>query len=400
MKNRPLISMVVRPSSVVIGENSALRRIAPRPEELRQDDYDEKFDDKTLFYDVFHSVEGITLSGPPLLNLKSLVDSAPVLVDGRETSECSFEDIDRTQRSYVRARPEARTFALSLPELEASVRIGRNYCEAFAGRKVLFTKSKNNNLVWLEDWTRFHAVEHGVDAVLVYDNGSTEYAAEEVLRVISGVKGIAVAVVVSWPFPFGPQGGSWGGVRGAPWDSDFCEYGIMENARRRFLSQATGVINADVDELVIAENGASVFSHLEASGADAILYAGRWIETAGCPSKSVPSFSDFRYYQPQRASTTLKWTASPAKIRGATQWKTHYIHGVRMKKTEGVVHRHFAGITSNWKRKSELGVQVDPRKHQVDRRLVQAMDNVFGSRPDWLRSVSSLRRKLHSTASR
>ncbi len=398
MKNRPLISMLVQPSPIIIPATSELRRAIPRPAEQRQSNYEELFDDRTLFYDAFHTVEGITLCGPPLSNLKGGVESAAIFVDGKKITDASFEDMDRTQRSYIRADPGATALRLEMPGLAAETAIGANHSGVFAGRKVLFTKSKNNNLKWIKDWTIFHAREHGIDAVLVYDNGSTDYSAKDVLRAVSDVDGIAAAVVVTWPFPFGPQGGSGGGVQNAPWDSDFCEYGIMEHARRRFLTQAAGVVNADIDELVIRESGGTVFDELEASGAGVLLYAGRWIEALGATGGSVPRFTDFRFYNVDRAKTTMKWTANPARIRAATQWKTHYVHGVNVTTTEAVLHRHFEGITSRWKRQGGARGHVDPAKHRVDSRLVEAMNRAFGARLNFKTALSRLAQRTGSKA--
>ena len=390
MKNRPIVSMLVHPSPVISPATSELRREPPRSVEQRQNNYDELFDDRTLFYDIYHTVEGVTLSGPPLLNLKDNVASAAIFVDGEKTMQSSFDDLDRTQRSYIRADPAASNMRIVMPGLSAELAIAPNHSDLFAGRKVLFTKSKNNDLEWIKDWALFHAREHGVDAVLIYDNGSTDYSADDVLRTVSDVGGIAVAVVVSWPFPFGPQGGTGGGVQNAPWDSDFCEYGIMEHARRRFLTQAAGVVNADIDELVIVEDGGTLFDELQRSGAGVLLYAGRWIEAVGAIRGSTPRFADFRFYNPDRAKTTMKWAANPARIRAATQWKTHYVHGVPVTKTDAVLHRHFEGITSRWKRQARVRRDNDPATHRIDSRLVEAMNRAFGTRMKFKSAMSRL----------
>lgn len=378
--NRPLVSMLVKPAPIIIPGESSLRRDAPRPVKQQQKNYRRLFDDRSLFYDVFHTVEGITLSGPPLFNLKAKVEAAEIYVDGEQATQSSFTDLDRTQRSYIRTTSDSSHLRLVFPDFAATVKISPNNSDIFVGRKVLFTKSKDNDLKWIRDWTRFHVREHGIDGVLIYDNGSTDYSAEDVLKVVSGVKGIAVAVVVCWPFPFGPQGGTSEGVQKAPWDSDFCEYGIMEHARRRFLTQALGVINADIDELVIVERGGSIFDELERTGADVLLYTGRWIEAIGTTGPSIQRFSDFQLYDVTRPETTMKWSAHPTRIRAATQWKTHYIHGVRVTKTSAVLHRHFEGITGGWKREKRLRKNFDSTKHRVDSRLLDSMNRVFGMR--------------------
>lgn len=85
---------------------------------------------------------------------------------------------------------------------------------------MLTTLSKNNPLEWLREWVVYVA-EHGIDAVLIYDNGATRYEPEELLRTLAAVGGMQRACVVDWPFPYCPGGGP-----ANRWDSDFCQYGF------------------------------------------------------------------------------------------------------------------------------------------------------------------------------
>jgi hypothetical protein len=63
-------ALIVPISTTQIPEESGVRRLPPRPIELRDATYDEKFDATTLFFDAFRVGETrIALIGPPLLNL-------------------------------------------------------------------------------------------------------------------------------------------------------------------------------------------------------------------------------------------------------------------------------------------------------------------------------------------
>jgi hypothetical protein len=69
-------------SGVTLPEDSPIRRDSPRPLERRRPDYEEKFDWLSLFYDVFWSGGRLTMVGPPLRNLASLVAAENLRLDG------------------------------------------------------------------------------------------------------------------------------------------------------------------------------------------------------------------------------------------------------------------------------------------------------------------------------
>lgn len=372
------IKMVVQPSPILLPA-SGISRNPPRPEKMRQDNYSELFDDKTLFYDAVASDGGVTLIGPPLLNLQKIVTEGRFTGSHGQAFEVVLLNLDRT--SVVRLVSESAVsshVSISSAALDVSAVVSPNMQYAFAGKKVLVTKSKDNKLEWIRDWVKFHVAEQGIDAVLIYDNGSTSYGPEDVLNAVS-VDGVDTAIVVNWPFKFGPQGGNWNGLKDAPWDSDFCEYGILEHARRRFLEQALGVLSADVDELVMTDSKKTVFDLLDAYDAPVLSYKGRWIEAATTEDMVYGSHSDYIFTDPRRAATTDKWVLKPSKIPGAIQWKTHWIPGVDMTKTSEVVHRHFMGINSNWKWERTTRDKVGEHLI-VDDELHKAFKRVFPER--------------------
>jgi hypothetical protein len=362
--------MVVNPWPVILPSSSKTMRQPPRPANLQQPGYLDKFDAKTVFYDVFRDGSDIILSGPPLLNLQTFLQSAELTDENGTRLRTAYGDLDRTQNSRVLDAGNSQILSTWINEIDISIPVAPSMTGLFAGRKVLFTKSKDNELTWIRDWAAFHVVHQGIDAVLIYDNGSTKYNAEDVLDCLRGIEGLRTVVVVNWPFPFGPQGGNWEGLKDAPWDSDFCEYGIIQHARYRFLQESYGVIHADIDELVISEDSRTVFDILEASSAPVIGYTGRWIEAAGAGSAPVPRFADFKYFDSRRARTTTKWSALTTGIAEAKQWKTHGVDGVVIERTDSVIHRHFVGISSNWKFDRTKQRDVDAEHFVVDERLV------------------------------
>src|SRR5699024_10347535 len=151
------------------------------------------------------------------------------------------------------------------------------------------------------------------------------------------------------PFKFGPQGGKWSGPTARPWDSDYCEYAIIEHARRKYLSSAEVVISHDIDELLVIEDDRTLQQALEACEADYITYSGLWVEDIRDDVDRTPSFSDYFYADSKGNPTTKKWVAQPIRINGAKQWRTHSVTGSSPEVSAVLKHRHFKGISTNWK---------------------------------------------------
>lgn len=364
-----MISTIVSLSSIVLSNSSEFGREVPRARTLRQDDYLEKYDDKTIFYDVFHDGDKVRLSGPPLLNLKTMVESSGITSSGITPKDAYFSDLDRTQNSWVAFDSAVKYVSFEGLGLKETVLVGKSYTSVLSNSRVLVTKSKNNDLRWIREWIQFHVKNQGIDSVLLYDNSSTDYTPSDILESIQGIDGLRMAIIVEWPFKFGPQGGNWGGVKNAPWDSDYTEYGILEHARHRFLKEADLVISCDIDELVMSDDKRDVIQVMDSLDSKVIAYQGRWINnvpTRPQRDSETVSFIDFGYFNPNDAPTTQKWSIQPRYCREAIQWKTHTIAGLDVLKTKKVSHRHFRGISNNWKTQRTKDQVFDSKVHIFD----------------------------------
>ena len=147
---------------------------------------------------------------------------------------------------------------------------------------MLFTLSKNNHPQWICDWMRFHRDLQSTDAVLLYDNNSTDYEASWLLDQMRQVSGYQIICVVAWPHKYGPQAA---GRRA--WDHAFSQGGVMEDARWRYLADACGVLNCDVDELVLSSEG-NVFDKAVASSTGYVKFAGRWVTPPEIATGTTP----------------------------------------------------------------------------------------------------------------
>ena len=220
-------------------------------------------------------------------------------------------------------------------------------------------------------------VNHNVDALLLYDNGSTEYSITDIADQLDIPK-LESAIIVDWPFKFGPQGGTWTGTEPRPWDSDYCEYSIIEHARHKYLAESSVVILHDIDELLITEDNRTIDDHLDDCSADYLTYRGVWVDDYTLKSTETPRFQDFFFIDKIGEPTTKKWIAETHRIAKADQWKTHGVEGAAAESSVMLKHRHFKGITTDWKWKRSGTANRRKPRHMVDTLLIAAMNAAFG----------------------
>jgi len=371
-----------RPKPVLLPSFTSVRRKAPRPLALRDPDFDAQFDDEVLFFDCFYRQDGrIGMVGPSLHNLRSAI-KAGTFRSGLDGAPLAFRviEMDRCAQVIVDAPQGLKTLTLECEFGTTEIEIQPMEVDAFAGRRVVITISKDNKLVWIRDWLNYACRVHGANAIVIYDNGSTLYSHEELLETIASVEGLAAARVVPWPFKFGPQGTL---ARGS-WDSDYCQLGAWEHVRWKYLSSAKSVQNSDIDELVVSSKGQSNFAAAEASHFGFLKYRGRWI--VGTSNTDIPSRDpsrrhrdyntvlrkrfEYKYGIWPREQTACfpKWTVVPSKCPAYAQWKMHtisnWLPALRVSRTFSF--RHFREISDSWKYLRSDRPEFDPDVHEYD----------------------------------
>jgi len=372
--------------STRLSDFTDLRREATRPPEFRDDRFAQEFDDDTLFFETFRRTDGkVVLIGPPLFNLAQDMNRARFLSrDGATAYPFRIRTMDRQSQVIVDVPTSETTLLMDFGGSGTELQIQPCESDFFAGCRVLFTLSKNNDLAWIEDWIRFAKEIHGADAVLFYDNASTAYSPEELARTIGNIDGLRACKVVHWPFKYGPQGLD----RKRFWDSDFCQLGVWEHARWRYLSAVRSAQNADVDELVLPLTGKSVFEAAEQDPFGIVRYRGRWVVGAGKRELAQGRrHADYRTVMRKqngvrygvlpydKMGSLPKWTVVPAKCPEKAQWSVHRIlNWLPALRTSGdLSYRHFREINSNWKYDRTTPIAFDPELHEQDDLLMEFM---------------------------
>lgn len=335
----------------------------------------ERFEYKMLFYDAFHVGTHVRLIGPPLLNLNADLRDASIRTDGklRNPTLC---DVDMTQASVIENvffKPDVLSIEANGWATESAITKRDN--SSFAGRKVLITMSKNNPLEWIADWVNFYVRIHGVDAVLFYDNGSTEYAPEDILKTLKNCDGLKSIIVVEWPFKYGPQGE----VRGAGGGAGYCQVSMLSHARYKYLTTARAVVYVDIDELVVSNDGRSLFDHLDRQETGVLLMPGFFIEDADIDR--MPRFTDFSEWIPSLDPSPAKWAYLPSRLPKNALLAVHAVNetGLRIRPSKSVAFRHFLGMTTRW---NALRIATrHPRigERAIDHDLLRDLQRAFGT---------------------
>lgn len=369
-------------STCTVASESGIYRDPPRPPELRNAVYADQFDWDTLFYDVYRVGRHVVFQGPPLLNLRQEIETSGYLSQRLRGLFPRARLIERNRSSEYWVREQAGRVVLDSPLGRHGIEVQPNHAGWFAGRRVVHTLSRNNDIAWILDWLRFYVSEHGADAVLLYDNASTDYVSDDLRAAIAEAFPQLVAVVVDWPFRYGPQGGMAGAVDGreTPWDSDYCQTGSLQHARFRFLGQARSVLNVDIDELVLSDRGRSVFAATEAARGGFTKFAGHWI-SATTPHGVAPGcgrHGDFWLIDAQEADRCPpKWCVVPGRTSAARHcWSVHNLFGARRnRKLSGeFAYRHMRGISKGWKEARWDAVPFDRARFAPDAPLRAAFE--------------------------
>ncbi len=358
-----------------------IRREAPRPTALRNHLYEERFDWKTLFYDVYRYGHHVVMQGPPLFNLFDHVRSADAFRGVFRPLIGKAQHIDLKKRGEIWLKSDADriTFDSALGSFELPVK--PNMSHLFRGKRVLLTLSKDNEIRWIVDWARFHQQLQGANALLFYDNNSSIYDAEELQTKLSEALPGMFVQVVHWPYLYGPQAGPNWAVNGVEpdWDSDYCQVGVLQHARFRFLQSARSVMHNDIDEMVMSTSERGIFEAAEQSRSGMVKIEGRWIAAAGEGPVDPDNFghADFIFDEGKHVENSPpKWCIRPQAFGRKTSWGVHNIFGARGNDTISgeFLFRHFRGVTTNWNYERWSDANIDHSKLVRDHDLIAAME--------------------------
>jgi hypothetical protein len=339
---------------------AGVRREPRKPQRRRPQSFLDAFDATGLAYDCFRHADGkrVLLVCPPPVNLVADYALATYTASGT-TLRPKFHTSLSVMIIELRDVPDgSEAIVVRFGQETCELPIRANRSAALEGARILFGMNRDNDLAWIREWAAFHQRLHGTDTVILYDNGSTAYAVEDVVETLRSVPGLAHVAVPLWPQPFGRTDPA---VRLNPYWAHFPQIASMSAVLRRYGAKARGILNADIDELVQAPSGRSIYEVATSLKHGLAVFRGRWIEAVPLAAAAV----DHRGYgltqrDPRGArSRPNKWALDPKRpwvdsLDVHPYW--HWIAGRPMfskVSPVGALYWHFRGINTNWKRTSE-----------------------------------------------
>lgn len=314
-------------------------------------------DETTLFYDCIRvpGLRSLCLVGPSPRNLASLVDRATYHVGDKRARKVRRFDFKRYTELWLRDPGLQAGNHLTLKDRDGEkfeIPINDTERANFKGLNAAVTKSKDNDLRWVHDWARYHVAVHKLDAVVLFDNGSTTYTPRDVLETLRSVEGLKRAVVVSVPLPFG-----------SPQDDRtmLLQVAVLNIARVRFLASANGVLSCDIDELVRPVPGSTIFDAARRSPLGYLLFRGAWrhlppdwpgVDEGSSAIAAVPTHAEHTWREADDWTPATKYVVD---MRGLLRWSHWDIHGsVRGFLKDRLIndqysYLHFKQVSTNWK---------------------------------------------------
>jgi hypothetical protein len=345
-------TLPVENSYAALSEDSIAHRWPRSPAKARPEEFARGFDDRTLFYDCFWHMDGkrILLVGPPAYGIDYKGAAFTARPSGTRLTARLHASISVMITELSRAPAGTNSIDVTIAGETASLPVQPNSCADLAGRKLLFSINKNNELAWIREWVEYHARVHGTDAVILVDNASTQYEPRQILETISAVPGILVAGVPSWPYKFGPLDKA---MLEDHW-ARFLQIGSMSVILRRYGELAYGLLDCDVDELAGTHSGRSMYDLAKSSKGGLVVFRGTWIEAMGQGTRHrdyTQHLADPKVaHSPQR-----KWALDPSRAwvrRLSVHPYWHWIEGralLAKSMPKDALYWHFKGINTNWK---------------------------------------------------
>jgi len=366
-------------SSFVMPDASGVFRAPFRHELTRDDSFEDKFDYQTLFYDVFWSQDGLDVIciGPPFHFPDHDLDelSAHALPSGERCTLVHDRLAGRplNGRSRFRARlPKGSTgLDVSFGNVRQILAIQPNLSSLFLDQKIIVTTTQNNKIEWIVDWINFHSERYSIRNYILVSNNETAYDINQYLYAIQRFCNLDHCLVVAAPFPYGPLSlKKFGGRR----DSNFLQVALYDIALQRFGCSAKAMINLDIDELLIADDGRRLDQ----------LVSDPEFRSALIPRYNAyhdPALLDRppRHADHDRISfkhaILPKWVVNPQSMRGLDQLHVHDVigHERQLLPRAEIYIAHCHGIGTGWNNPLRTGaapasgssVKTDKALHKI-----------------------------------
>ena len=322
--------------------------------------YVQAYDRTTLWYDSFWRDGRVILICPKLMNLARLIKTAQFMLDGRPTKNARLRRYSRHDVIELESSHRPAEVSVAGKEFEVATPVSRTELGRFAGMNAHFTMSLDNDPKWIRDFAFYHRETQGLQAMVLFDNGSTRYPMSVIEDALQDA-GLSDYAIVSVPLPYGR---SAAGVY--EHKAKFLHTSLMNVARLRFLGHARAVLNADIDELIWTE-GTTVFDKTVKSRLGHVAFVGE-SRYPGHGFERRAVHNDHDHISDEPKPFPAKYCIASLGPLGHLSWDVHRLIGLPFKRwfrRRDIGYLHCRRITTDWKDRSrviqEKGLHPDPR---------------------------------------
>jgi hypothetical protein len=152
------------------------QRDAPTHCIVKQPSFWERYDSQTLVYDAYHCAKRKTvrLLLPRTFNFAAVLKTATFTIDGELCKKPKWRKWRHHETLTFHKLATAKVLTVEIGSHTFTVPINA-IDQGLAGLNTIYTLSRDNDLNWLRDWARFHVEHHNLQAIVLFDNGSTAY---------------------------------------------------------------------------------------------------------------------------------------------------------------------------------------------------------------------------------
>jgi hypothetical protein len=307
-------------STLKLPGHFTLRRDPPPRVEVLTEAFWEVYDTDTLAYDCIQAPSrDLLLFCPKVLNFRALFDRARFFANG--------EELVRRRWKLSRLH-DVLTLRCSRPVTNLTIEIDGHLevlsvnavdLQSFQGLDTMVTKSRNNDLKWIQDWMKFHNRVHRINGLVFIDNGSDAYGLDELAAAMDEVPGYKKRVLIRTPLRFGPLDSHCTKSSLAT----FIQVAILNIVRARFFLSARTMLNVDVDELVVGPEGVSIADATAKSLWGFKTFHGRWRYARRTQGRV--NHADHYNADPFDAACPTKYCLRPGSFVGRRELRVHSV---------------------------------------------------------------------------
>ena len=329
-----------------IVKNSKVLRKPLCPPHKMSSYYLDNFDSTTLWYDAIKEDNLIRLVCPKLRNFEKELRNANFFLDDKKVDKFEINRFRRIDIIKIKSPSFAERIRVKSKSFDLSSRLNKTEFSIADDKNCAMVINKNNSLVWIEYFAKWHVKFQKLQCLFILDNNSLEYTNADVESALKN-SGLESLIIINLPFRFGPAS------LGRPYHNRelFLQTSGYNILKFRFLKKAKAVLCCDIDELVLPSS-TNIFDATIKSKNGFLRFSGKNRYHNFESGKKVCHQGSF--YKLDNKNSKKKWCIDPKGRLGGHIWSTHSLENLFFERrylAREFSFIHCINVTTGWKGK-------------------------------------------------